>query len=54
MSSDDKNKLLETFTQFKKNCNRVVEDVWSENGDNNYNKMELHQETYRDIKTNKI
>ncbi len=50
VKEDDKDKLLETFRQFNEACNRVVEAGWSENGDKNYNKMELHEETYRDTK----
>lgn len=50
INPEDKQKLLETFEQFNRACNRVIEAGWEKEGQKNYNKMELHQETYRDIK----
>ncbi len=50
VDGEDKEKLLKTFRQFNEACNRVVETGWNEDGDKNYNKMELHKETYRKIK----
>ncbi|OKY77272.1 MAG: IS605 OrfB-like transposable element containing RNAse H-like and Zn finger domain [Candidatus Methanohalarchaeum thermophilum] len=50
VDEDDKDKLLGTFRQFNRSCNKVVEAGWNKSGDKNYNKMELHEETYRDIK----
>jgi len=53
VAPEDKKKLLETFKQFNQACNKVIEAGWNTGEDRkNYNKMELHQETYREIKDN--
>lgn len=47
---EQQEKLQETIRQFKYACNQVMEEGWDEDGLKTYNKNNLHEQTYHEIR----